>query len=226
MKRSFLAGVALASVLGVASAAQAAVIVAPVKVTLERGGVVNNSPFYAVDNVADQSGLEVGYEAGVTDFDAYIAKNVRHSGDLNTEWAGTRGVSVARLVFDFGAEVTLSRLALWDENNTSIARMHLSTPTLGEFANYAVNENRGAPYFVSDVIQFQPITTRFLTLEFRDCGTERENQSATGCGLGEIIFADGSGVTAVPEPATWALLIGGFGMAGAALRRRQRLALT
>ena len=28
---------------------------------------------------------------------------------------------------------------------------------------------------------------------------------------------------AVPEPATWALMIGGFGMAGAVLRRRRRI---
>jgi len=31
-----------------------------------------------------------------------------------------------------------------------------------------------------------------------------------------------TGTTAVPEPATWALMLGGFGLAGAALRRRQR----
>lgn len=30
-------------------------------------------------------------------------------------------------------------------------------------------------------------------------------------------------ITAVPEPATWALMIGGFGLAGAALRRRAAL---
>lgn len=32
-------------------------------------------------------------------------------------------------------------------------------------------------------------------------------------------------ITAIPEPASWALMIGGFGMAGAILRRRRALAL-
>jgi hypothetical protein len=31
---------------------------------------------------------------------------------------------------------------------------------------------------------------------------------------------------AVPEPATWAMLIGGFGMIGAAARRRNRTQVT
>ncbi|MEW5684669.1 MAG: PEPxxWA-CTERM sorting domain-containing protein [Pseudomonadota bacterium] len=35
----------------------------------------------------------------------------------------------------------------------------------------------------------------------------------------------GGGAGAVPEPATWALMIGGFGMAGATLRRRRQLAI-
>ncbi|MBA3895889.1 MAG: PEPxxWA-CTERM sorting domain-containing protein [Sphingomonadaceae bacterium] len=31
-------------------------------------------------------------------------------------------------------------------------------------------------------------------------------------------------ITAVPEPASWAMMIAGFGMAGVALRRRRALA--
>ena len=33
-------------------------------------------------------------------------------------------------------------------------------------------------------------------------------------------FAGNDAIASVPEPATWALMIGGFGLAGAALRRR------
>jgi hypothetical protein len=219
MKRRILAGVALASAICAVSAAQAAVIVAPVKVVLEQGGVVNNSPFYAVDNVMDQSGLSVSYEAGVTDFDAYVASGVRHSGALNTEWASQRNITTSRMTFDFGREINIFKLAMWDENNTSIGQLAFSTPALGQFLAFNPKENTGAPYGVSQVVTFAPITTRYLTLDFSGCASEPESHTASGCGLGEIIFADASG--AVPEPATWALMIGGFGMAGAMLRRRR-----
>ena len=61
MKRSFMAGVALASVVGAAGASQAAVIVAPVSVSVTSGGTVGS--FWTVDNVIDQSGLVLGYTA-------------------------------------------------------------------------------------------------------------------------------------------------------------------
>jgi len=55
-----------------------------------------------------------------------------------------------------------------------------------------------------------------------------------GTNLDSISFTNGSvsGVAlystgvAVPEPATWAMMLGGFGVLGAAARRRQRTAIT
>ena len=41
-------------------------------------------------------------------------------------------------------------------------------------------------------------------------------------GVDNISITGAPGAGGVPEPASWALMIGGFGMAGAALRRRQR----
>ena len=224
MKRNFLAGVALASVLGAAGAAQAAVIVAPVSVRVTSGGTVGS--FWTVDNVIDQSGLAVRYTAGVTDFDAYLAVPPRHSGELQTEWFSHRDSRAAQLTFDFGAEVTLYKLAIWDENNSNQQSMPISTPALGLVRTFSPKENTGSPYAGGEIFEFRPITTRYLTLDITGCGSKPGAPNYVDyCGLGEIIFADGSGVAAVPEPATWALLIGGFGMAGAALRRRQRLAL-
>lgn len=223
MKRRLLAGIALASILGAASAAQAAVIVAPVSVSVTSGGTAG--VFWTVDNVIDQSGLTTTYTPGVTDFDAFVAQPNRHSGNLNTEWFSGQDSRSAQLTFDFGREVTLYKLALWDENNSNQQSMSISTPSLGLIRSFAPKENSGQPYFGGEVFQFQPITTRYLTLDITGCGRKPGSGSVDYCGLGEIIFADGSGVAAVPEPATWALMIGGFGMAGAMLRRRQRLAL-
>ncbi|MBY0519276.1 MAG: PEPxxWA-CTERM sorting domain-containing protein [Sphingomonas sp.] len=44
---------------------------------------------------------------------------------------------------------------------------------------------------------------------------------AFGAGAGN--FNGTANITAVPEPASWALMIGGFGIVGAALRRRQSI---
>jgi hypothetical protein len=42
--------------------------------------------------------------------------------------------------------------------------------------------------------------------------------------IGTLVISDVSG-GAVPEPASWALMLGGFGLVGGAMRRRQRMAV-
>jgi hypothetical protein len=53
--------------------------------------------------------------------------------------------------------------------------------------------------------------------------TETISLAATIPGNGGVFFDNVSVSGAVPEPATWALMIGGFGMAGATLRRRRAM---
>lgn len=55
----------------------------------------------------------------------------------------------------------------------------------------------------------------FDTARYREFWFTNNNDAADGYRLGSISVAP------VPEPATWALMIGGFGLAGAALRRRR-----
>lgn len=44
---------------------------------------------------------------------------------------------------------------------------------------------------------------------------------ATGRQVGDYVVANYFGINAVPEPASWAMLIAGFGLTGAAMRRRR-----
>jgi hypothetical protein len=67
-------------------------------------------------------------------------------------------------------------------------------------------------------------TTGDQSLAYRvniDFGGQRA-QSVTLQSIGQNAFeSDGWAVSAVPEPATWAMMITGFGLAGVAIRRRR-----
>jgi len=57
--------------------------------------------------------------------------------------------------------------------------------------------------------------------------TVKNNPVGRPGGAGTPVFSLGqtttpSGVTAIPEPATWAMMLGGFGLLGGAMRRRHR----
>ena len=54
-------------------------------------------------------------------------------------------------------------------------------------------------------------STYLVTYDLRDTGTTMD----------EVRFVFDPPPAAAPEPASWALMLGGFGLAGAAFRRRQ-----
>ncbi|WP_164157303.1 cistern family PEP-CTERM protein [Sandarakinorhabdus rubra] len=55
---------------------------------------------------------------------------------------------------------------------------------------------------------------------------EGSRLGSSGVGMGEGGGFDGGGDPTVPEPSTWAMLIAGFGLVGAAARRRKAAGLT
>lgn len=63
-------------------------------------------------------------------------------------------------------------------------------------------------------------STTFYKLSASNLDTITLNLNASS---NAVLLAGGP---AVPEPATWAMMLGGFGLIGAAMRRRQRTAIT
>jgi len=78
----------------------------------------------------------------------------------------------------------------------------------------AANGNFGSP---------GNLTWQTASFTFKATGSSSTlSLSSTDAGSGGVFFDDISVSAAVPEPASWALMIGGFGLAGAILRRQRR----
>jgi hypothetical protein len=70
-------------------------------------------------------------------------------------------------------------------------------------------------------VQYQWVTSTDFGYQANNCGA--------GCTFTTSITGPGTITSAVPEPATWAMMIGGFGMVGGAMRsarRKQKLTLS
>ncbi|MFZ5721815.1 MAG: PEPxxWA-CTERM sorting domain-containing protein [Pseudomonadota bacterium] len=218
MKAIMGAAILSAAILA-ASGAQAARMLAPVSVQVVSGGTAGS--FWTVDNIIDQSGLEKTYVPGVTDLEEYMASDPRHGDSLNTRWLSQSNTTSAVLMFDFGEVVTLGKFALWDDLSTTVSRFSFSTPEFTDFASFRPVDARGSSRPPAQIFDFRDFSTRYLTVQIDGCNQGGTNWA--GCGVHEMAFAEGV-AGAVPEPATWAMMILGFGAAGSILRRRRNAA--
>ncbi|WP_337185335.1 PEPxxWA-CTERM sorting domain-containing protein [Phenylobacterium sp.] len=216
--KSVLGAASLAAAILAAGSAQAAKIIAPVSVTASAGTA--GAPLWVPSRMIDQTGLSVTYIPGVTEFEDFIAADPTHAYAPGTPWLSSGNTTSAFLTFDFGQVVRLGKLAYFDDPRTTASTLRLSA------AGWT-----GAAFDVLDpdthparaqVFDFGFVETRYLTIEITGCNRPATGGGRwTGCGIGELVFAEGSPTAAVPEPAAWAMMILGFGAAGAVIRRRR-----
>lgn len=210
--RSLLAMAATAVVVS----SYAAVIRAPVGVHTNTFG----EPYGPLSDTFNQSGLSVGYTAGVTDFDAYMGGSPVHTYIFaGYEWFGPIGTYPGLIVFDLGASYMVDRVALWNEESGGIAELGLFTANLFDLSDsmagglhFPTDHTTASATYGADVFALAggARMARYLGFEISGPNLPPEFDSVA---IGEVA------VSVVPEPASVAFLAAG--VAALALRKRK-----
>lgn len=173
-------------------------IVSPISATIDAGG----PGFGSINNTLDHSGLTAGFASGVTDFDAYVATNPRHTMIFaGFEWFSNAGTTAAVVTYDLGEELTIDRLALWNEESSGIGTLDLLSSTDGAtFTPLAsglhptdnpLTSPLDSPPYPADVFAFAPSSARFVRFVASGCPQPNPG-SFPACAIGEVGFRVGS----------------------------------
>jgi hypothetical protein len=170
---------------------------------------------YKQENLINGSGLSVGL----------------HDSNFSNMWMTNLGVNQASILFDLGSTYRLDGANIWNYNFGNPAEFQ-STILRGvkDFRLLASNDGVSFALAVEGRLAMgtgQPLAAqtfqlnavgRYLRFEIlTNYGQGTYAERDWNSGLSEVRFSG----TAVPEPATWAMLIGGFALVGAASRRRK-----
>ena len=90
-------------------------------------------------------------------------------------------------------------------------------PTAASYGNYFTT---GSYFLDGSGVNFSTASGRPISF-FNQSNNNLYRINAQSPGASFYVTATSSAVAAVPEPASWAMMIGGFGLTGAALRRRR-----
>lgn len=170
---------------------------------------------YKSENLINGSGLSAGL----------------HDSNFAAMWMTNLGVNQASLTFDLGALYNLDGARIWNYNfgnpaefQSTILRgvkdFRLSGSLDGNaysvLANGRLALGTGQPIAGESVALSG--TARFIRLDvLTNYGEGTYAERDWSSGLSEVRFTG----AAVPEPASWAMMLGGFGLLGTALRRRR-----
>lgn len=108
-------------------------------------------------------------------------------------------------------------------NTIATKWMFLGNLSGGGTVSETINTNPDQILTYSLSSAFQNLTSVSVTAELPVMGISISNNAGVSGDFDNIVATHFDG-GAVPEPSTWALMIGGFGLAGAALRRRRTVA--
>jgi hypothetical protein len=201
-----------------AAVASASTILSPTAVLLNTGGQFDAD--YPITRTIDRSGLFTPFVSGVSDFDAYLAGSPLHNFiAFGNEWFTPVGVTASTIVYDLGAEYTVDRLALWNEDASGFTSLVVTTSLVSDFSSSASGgafnpaNNDQAIDYAAEVLAFTGGArgARYIKI---DVTGPQPNGSFTGLGMGEIAFS----VNPIPAPGAIALIVPAL----AAVSRRRR----
>lgn len=166
------------------------------------------------------------------DFDATFNLLATTTGGLVAGGIGIAPVASGNLSFTTAAAVTYLGSTGTNLLTAMFSGSAVTAQIDGSTANYGVSTPPSSVTFTSDFLDFSNSTARDLAFAITGINPSVSASSfngGTGVFAGTITGSfsadafDGNGLPSVPEPATWALMIGGFGMVGTAMRRRKSL---
>ena len=208
-----LKALAFAAAFSLASAHASAAVIVPASATASS---TFNNGFYSPGNLISGSGVSA---PGL------------HDASFTTMWMTNLGVNQAQVTFDLGGVFALDGAAIWNYNFGNPAEFQ-STILRGVKDFRILSSLDGITYeeiFAGTLAMGtgQPLpsqnfgltgTAAFIQFDILNNygqGTYAERDWSSG--LSEVQFLG----TAVPEPATWVMMLLGFGAVGIAIRRRR-----
>lgn len=118
------------------------------------------------------------------------------------------------ITFHFAPLTMINSITIWFDDSNGAGGVSAPASFDINSVNYAVTDPAGSAPF-----SFTASGLGFVG----DTFTLKVNRSNSWVFVSEVAF-DGRAAGAVPEPASWSLMIAGFGLIGAALRRRSAVA--
>lgn len=209
----------IAASLAFAATAHAGVITSPTAIIALAGGEAAPGD---VQHIIDRSGLTPTFTSGITDFDAYMGADPRHTTTYSGfEWFAAQNSTSASITLDMGAVLNVSRVAFWNDEFSGTATLRVlscdsaactTTTELGLFS--PINNPAGGLSYGGEVFDIADALTRYIRLDVT--GPQANHQGWSAPSIGEVAFDVQAG--AVPEPASLLLCLSAL----SALARRRR----